>query len=200
MILSEPETRGPEEHELDYQMSHKGWHSRGYLPHFDSAETVQFVTFRLGDSLPKAVAEALAALPDNLAETDHKLDNGLGACWLREPTIAQLVEDAIMHFDGDRYRLLAWCVMPNLVHVVAESAKGHSLGAIVRSWKSFTANQANRVLDRSGPFWHRDYFDRFIRDEGHLFRTIDYVENNPVKAGLASIASDWQWSSARRRA
>jgi putative transposase len=118
-------------------VNHKGWHSRGYLPHFDSAETVQFVTFRLADSLPRAVAEALAKLADNLAETDHKLDGGLGSCWLREPTIAQLVEEAIMHFDGERYRLLAWCVMPNHVHVVVESADGHSLGAIVRSWKSF---------------------------------------------------------------
>jgi putative transposase len=181
-------------------VNHKGWHSRGYLPHFDSAETVQFVTFRLADSLPRAVAEALAKLTDNLAETDHKLDGGLGACWLKEPPIARLVEDAIMHFDGERYRLLGWCIMPNHVHVVVESADGHSLGAIVRSWKSFIANRANKVLGRSGPFWHRDYFDRFIRDEGHLSRTIDYVENNPVKAGLTSSAADWQWSSARRRA
>jgi putative transposase len=57
-------------------VNHKGWHSRGYLPHFDSAETVQFVTFRLADSLPRAVAEALAKLSDNLAETDHELDGG----------------------------------------------------------------------------------------------------------------------------
>jgi REP element-mobilizing transposase RayT len=181
-------------------MRHKGWHSRGYLPHFDSAETVQFVTFRLADSLPRAVAEALAMRPDNLAETDQRLDSGLGACWLREAAVAQLVEDAILHFDGDRYRLLAWCVMPNHVHVVVEAASGHSLGAIVRSWKSFTANLANRALGRSGPFWHRDYFDRFIRDEGHLSRTIEYIENNPVKAGLISTATGWQWSSARRRA
>src|SRR5262245_23086601 len=97
--------------------------------------------------------------------------------------IASIVEDAILHFDGDRYQLLAWCVMPNHVHVIIEPSGGHSLGAIVRSWKSFTANRANRALGRAGPFWHRDYFDRFIRDEGHLFRTIDYVENNPGEGG-----------------
>ena len=95
-------------------MNHKGWHSRGYLPHFDSAETVQFVTFRLADSLPRAVAEALAKLADNLAETDHKLDSGLGACWLKEPPIARLVEDAIMHFDGERYRLLHGASCPTM--------------------------------------------------------------------------------------
>jgi hypothetical protein len=74
-------------------MTHKGWHSRGYLPHFDSAETIQFITFRLFDSLPRAVAEALAKLPDNLAETNERLDGGFGSCWLGEPAIAELVEN-----------------------------------------------------------------------------------------------------------
>jgi REP element-mobilizing transposase RayT len=181
-------------------MTHKGWHSRGYLPHFDSAETIQFVTFRLVDSLPRAVAESLAQLADNLAETDHRLDSGFGACWLKDGTIAQLIENAILHFDGQRYRILGWCIMPNHVHVVVEPMSENRLGAIVQSWKSFSAKQANRVLGRSGPFWHKDYFDRFIRDEGHLARTVDYVENNPVKAGLASTVSAWPWSSGRFRA
>ena len=180
-------------------MSYKGWHSRGYLPHFDSAETVQFVTVRLADSLPKAVAEELSNLSENLAEADHRLDDGWGACWLKQPAIAQLVEDTIMHFDARRYCLLAWCIMPNHVHVVVEPTDGNRIGAIVHSWKSFSAKQANRILDRSGSFWHRDYFDRFIRDEGHLMRTIDYVENNPVKAGLAGSAAAWPWSSGRLR-
>jgi hypothetical protein len=162
-------------------MSYKGWHSRGYLPHFDSAETVQFVTFRLADSLPRAVAKALADLPDNLAETDHRLDGGLGACWLKEPAIAQLVEDAILHFDGQRYRFIAWYIMPNHVHVVVEPIDGSSLGSIIHTWKSFSAK-------------------RFIRDEGHLARTIDYVENNPVKAGLVATIAAWPWSSGRLRA
>ena len=178
-------------------MSPKGWYSRGYLPHFDSPETVQFVTFRLGDSLPKAIAQALAALPDNFLQTDQKLDAGLGACWLGRPDIAELVEAALLHFDGERYRLLAWCIMPNHVHVVLEPGATHLLDRIVQSWKSYTAKRANQTLDRSGMFWHRDYFDRFMRDEGHLRRTIDYVENNPVSAGLASEPAEWRWSSAR---
>mgnify|MGYP001045754962 CR=1 FL=1 len=179
---------------------HKGWHSRGYLPHFDSSETIQFVTFRLADSLPRAVAEALANLSDNLAETDRRLDQGLGSCWLGQPAIARIVEDAMLHFDGERYRLLAWCIMPNHVHVVVEPIEGHRLGAIVHTWKSFSAKQANLELGRSGAFWHRDYFDRFVRDEGHLGRTIDYIENNPMKAGLVDCRATWPWSSARFRA
>ena len=180
-------------------MSYKGWHSRGYLPHFDSAETVQFVTFRLADSLPRSFEESLAKGPDDLAEIDHKLDGGMGVCWLKQPPIAQLVEDAIMHFDARRYCLLAWCIMPNHVHVIVEPTDGNRIGTIVHSWKSFSAKQANRILGRSGSFWHRDYFDRIICDEGHLLRGIDYVENNPVKAGLAASAAAWPWSSGRLR-
>ena len=118
---------------------------------------------------------------------------------MKDPTIAALVENAMLHFDGDRYRLVAWCIMPNHVHLVVEPIEGNTLGAVVQAWKSFTAHRANSVLGRSGPFWHKDYFDRFIRDEGHLARTIDHIDNNPVKAGLASTANAWSWSSARRR-
>jgi putative transposase len=138
-------------------MSPKGWYSRGYLPHFDSPETIQFVTIRLGDRLPKSVAQALAARPDNLLQTDQKLDAGLGACWLARADIAELVETALLHFDGDRYRLLAWCVMPNHVHVVVEPGANNLLDRIVQSWKSYTAKRANQILARSGMFWHRDY-------------------------------------------
>ena len=180
-------------------MIHTGWRSRGYLPHFDSAETTQFVTFRLADSLPRTVAESLAKRPDGPATIDGSLVGGHGTCWLRDPAVADLAQSALLHFDGQRYRLLAWCIMPNHVHVVVEPCAEHSLGAIVHSWKSFSANHANRLLARSGPFWDRDYFDRYIRDEGHLERTIYYVENNPVKAGLTAVSSAWPWSSRRLR-
>jgi putative transposase len=181
-------------------MGTRGWYSRGYLPHFDSPETVQFVTFRLADSLPVAVAQALAALPDALAQTDERLDAGLGACWLGRADIAELVQAALLHFDNDRYRLLGWCIMPNHVHAVVEPGAGHHIDKIVHSWKSYSAHRANEALGRGGVFWHRDYFDRFMRDEGHLNRTLDYVENNPVKARLVARPEEWAWSSARWRA
>ncbi|MFO1079252.1 MAG: transposase [Reyranellaceae bacterium] len=180
-----------------YSITPKGWHSRGYLPHFDSPETIQFVTFRLVDSLPDAAIHGLAVRPDWLVETDRRLDAGLGDCWLRHPEIARLVEDALLHFDGARYRLLAWCVMPNHVHAVREPTERDGLGGIVASWNSFTARRANLQLGRRGPFWHKDYFDRYMRTEEHLARTIAYVEDNPVRAGLVETAGAWQWSSAR---
>ena len=174
----------------------RGWHSRGYLPHFDSPETVQFVTFRLADSLPRSVVEALRLQADTVRLVDRELDAGRGACWLQRAEIAGLVQDALLHFDGERYRLLAWCLMPNHVHIVFEMLGSNSLSDIIGSCKSFTARRANAKLGRSGPFWHPDYFDRYMRDEDHLGRTIDYVEQNPVKAGLVSTAVDWPWSSA----
>ncbi len=180
-------------------MAPKGWHSRGYLPHFDSPEIVQFVTFRLADSLPKSVIAALQPRTTTVERFDGELDNGLGACWLRQPEIAVLVQDALFNFDNDRYRLLAWCLMPNHVHVVIEILGDCSLSKIVGSWKSFTARRANEWLRREGPFWHADYFDRFMRNEEHFARTVEYVEQNPVKAGLVSEAKDWFWSSASYR-
>ena len=199
MIMSGRDARGPKIPTIRMTPS-KGWHSRGYLPHFDSPETVQFVTFRLADSLPKAVIGGLRLQDEVLQRLDHELDTDLGACWLRRPEVASLVEGALLHFDRERYRLLAWGLMPNHVHVVIEMLDGHSLSEIVGTWKSFTAKRANAQLGRSGSFWHADYFDRYMRDEGHLARTIEYVEQNPVKAGLVEVASDWPWSSAHRTA
>ena len=63
----------------------------------------------------------------------------------------------------------------------------------------FTGREINRESGKVGPFWARDYFDRFMRDEDHLARTLQYVEANPVKAGLVTEAADWLFSSARHR-
>jgi putative transposase len=178
-------------------MEHKGWHSRGYLPHFDSQDVIQFVTFRLADSLPKEALERirLATQPESLR--DEMLDRGWGACWLKHADIAQLVEDAFLTFDGVRYRLHAWTIMPNHVHVLISSVPGASLGRVVSSWKRFTARQANRLLEREGAFWQDDYWDRFIRNEEHFNATVSYIDNNPVKARLVDEPHRWPWGSAR---
>lgn len=176
---------------------HKGWHSRGYLPHFDSPESIQHIVFRTLGSLPKTVVDALPASVDCRRETiDAALDRCDGPRPLADPQAAKTVQNAILHFDGDRYRLLAWCVMPNHVHVVVEAFAGFPLGGLVRSWKAFSAAQINRANGRRGAFWAPDYFNRYIRGESDLGATISYAENNPVVAGLASTPGDWPWSSA----
>ncbi len=184
-------------------MEHKNWHSRGYLPHFDAPGIIQGITYRLWDSLPADVVELLQldAEAMNNAEKRAKLEAylnaGYGACYLKRPEIAKLVEDAWFHFDGGRYNLIAWVVMPNHVHVMIEIFEGHPLDRVIHSWKSFTGFEANQLLKRTGRFWYHDYFDRYIRDERHYYNAIRYIHENPVAAGLVERAVDWPFSSAR---
>ena len=182
-----------------------GWHSRGYLPHFDGGEIPQFITFRLADSVPQ---ELLTKWRDELRDGDFDvdtalrrriemfLDQGYGACWLRNPLVAKGVQDSLLFFDGVRYRLTAWVVMPNHAHLLLTPSAGHELSAIQQSLKSYTANEANKILGRTGQFWQPEAFDRWIRDADHFAKTIAYIENNPVKARLCKRAEDWPFSSA----
>ena len=184
-----------------------GWYSRGYLPHFDEPNTIQFITFRLADSMPQSVLQAYAEALERGEITEREqwkrienyLDRGHGACWLKTPAIASMVDSALRYFDGKRYRLIAWCVMPNHVHALAEMWEDHPLEEVVHSWKSYTAHQANKTLGRSGRFWQPEGFDRFMRSTKHLLRTLEYIENNPGTAGLAEQPEDWPYSSARFR-
>jgi len=182
------------------------WRSRGYLPHWEAGEVSQSLTFRLGDSLPTAVLEQwraeLARLPEGAAtlerriRIEHALDRGHGEAWLADARIAETVEQALLHFDGERYRLQAWAIMPNHVHAIATPLGNWTLDKIVHSWKSFTATKANAVLGRDGGFWAREYFDRAIRDDIHYSNAVSYVVSNPVKAGLCKRPEDWRFSSS----
>jgi putative transposase len=109
------------------------------------------------------------------------------------------VENALLHFDGQRYHLIAWCIMPNHVHGLVETYGSWPLAHVLHSWKSYTAHTANQILGCSGDFWFREYHDRFIRDERHFANAVDYIEQNPVKAGLVYRPEEWRWSSAWRR-
>lgn len=178
---------------------HKLWHRRGYLPHFDGGATTQTITFRLADSLPKNIYEALLAKADDastrLKYLDTMIDKGHGSCLLKNSLNAKLVQDALCFFDGQRYRLIAWIIMPNHVHVMIEQMEGHRLGDIVHSWKKFTANRINKRRGTTEAVWAEDYFDRYIRDADHYERVVAYIENNPVKAGLVGKPQDWEFSS-----
>jgi len=191
------------------QRKHKGWHSRGFLPHLDAAEIQQAITFRLADALPKQVVDGWKReLAMNRAQEDEQAerelrqriaryeDAGHGSCVLRDPPCAEIVRDALLHFDGERYRLLEWCVMPNHVHVLVYCPKRTLLGEMVKSWKIHSARKINQRLDRQGGLWALDYYDRYIRDLDHLASARNYIRMNPVKAGLCRNPEDWPWSSA----
>ncbi len=185
---------------------HTGWRSRGYLPHFDAADIWQTITYRLADAMPRHAIEAmereLVSIPDEDRQTQRRLrieawaDAGHGACLLRRPDIAQIVWDNWQHFAGERYDIGPWVIMPNHVHILIRVHERRSLENILRSWKSFTAKRIMAVAGVAAPVWLDDYWDRFIRDEGHWLNTKAYIENNPVSAGLVGKAADWPWSSA----
>ena len=184
----------------------RGWYTRGYLPHLDAAGRTQFITFRLYDSLPQSVLRTIR-LELELRRPEHinreifilaerYLDTGIGDCFLRRPEIARIVRDSLMKYNGERYRLHAWVVMPNHVHLLLKANTGQTLERIIHSIKSYTASEANKLLNRKGSFWMREVFDRYIRDEDHFRRAVRYIENNPVKAGLCREPGDWEFSSA----
>lgn len=191
----------------------RGWHSRGYMPHFDSHHVVQHVTFHLADSLPASVLtrleKELRAVPPVQQDAERRkrieawIDAGHGCCLLQEPAAACLVQDALLYFDGIRYRLLAWVVMPNHVHVLFQPMEGWTMTRIVASWKSFTGRRLAPLLSVSTGsnavhrVWHREYWDRFIRHARHFHAAREYIHTNPVKAGLVRCPEAWEWSSAR---
>jgi putative DNA methylase len=187
--------------------SKSGWRTRGYLPHLEAGQITQFITLRLYDSLPAAALAHLMARLTEIPEEQrsaytrariHKwLDSGYGSCMLRHPDVAEVVQSALQYFHPTRYQLLSWCIMPNHLHLLVEIDQPISLGRMMHSLKSFSAKEANRVLGRQGPFWYPEYFDRYIRSAQHQETVVNYIHENPVRAGLCSSAAEWRFSSAR---
>jgi REP element-mobilizing transposase RayT len=188
----------------DAKRGFRGWNERGYLPHRDEPGLTQFVTFRLADSFPESLRsewEHLWKIEDDRqrrAELETYLDRGRGECHLRRPEIAQIGEDAVRFFHGERYDLRAWVVMPNHVHALFK-VDATPMAEILESWKKHTAQKANRLLRRRGEFWQADYWDTFMRDSEHELETCKYIECNPAKASLVLDPKTWPWSSARFR-
>lgn len=191
--------------------------SRGRLPHWEADHAIYFVTFRLADSLPRAVlrayelerqsimAAALAARRE-FSPSEQKrfktlfsekiesnLDAGAGHCYLAKQAVADVVVEALRHFDLARYRLHSWCVMPNHVHVLFRLLGSRKLAGALHSWKSYSALRANSLLGLSGEFWQREYYDHLVRSEEEFYRIVEYIVRNPEKAGLR----DWRWVGAQ---
>ena len=185
-----------------------------YLPHWTREGAIYAVTFRLADSLPQLVLESWKFERQDIIKTaqqmnrplsdaetarldklfsekvEQYLDAGAGECWMqRREDVAQVVSGALQHFDGARYELFAWCVMPNHVHAVLQPFPGYELSKIVHSWKSFTSKEANRLIGRTGQFWQPEPYDHLVRDEKDFWCQVEYVLTNPARAGL----ENWKW-------
>jgi REP element-mobilizing transposase RayT len=182
----------------------KGWHERGYLPHRDEPGLIQIVTFHVADSFPASLRSEWQVLlqiendQDRRKQLQAYLDKGRGECPLRQPELASLVEGAFLFYNGKDYELRAWVVMPNHIHVLFKVGD-KPMGKVIAHWKKYTGRQANKLLQQSSQFWADDYWDTFMRNPDHELQARNYIESNPVKAGLVSAAKDWQWSSARLR-
>ena len=185
------------------ELREAGWHSRGYLPHFDGRPMPQFITLHLADSIPKDVIERwqeeLVCLKDRQKKEimqrriEHYLDQGYGQSYLRIPRVAEMVQASLLKFNNIRYQLFAWVVMPNHLHCLLTRFEKFDIAGILHSLKSYTAHEANKMLSRKGQFWWEEYFDRYIRDADHFRKTVKYIENNPVKAGLVASIEEYPW-------
>lgn len=198
---------------------------RRHLPHWQPQDAVFFVTFRLKNSLPYEIIESLKEERErafrNLFDDQRYFERweeylnmtDYGPRWLSQPEIADMVKEALHYRDGKVFDLHAYCIMPNHVHVVFEplsrsewhsdllKSDGHSdllpLNKILQSLKRRTARQANIILGREGAFWQDESYDRVIRNSEEYIRIINYVLENPVKAGLVSQWNQWQWTYCR---
>ena len=127
----------------------------------------------------------------------HRMD--CGPRWLEDSRIADIVVKALQHRNGKVIRLHAYCLMPNHAHIVFTplpklDGSMHSLSSIMHSLKLRTAREGNRVLGLNGEFWHHENYDHVVRDEAEYGRIMEYVVNNPVKAGLVQEWQDWPWN------
>jgi putative transposase len=168
--------------------------TRRRLPHIYPEHSWLFVTWHLYGSLPaglypppeKASGQAFAWM-DRYLDTTR-----MGPQYLRLPEIAGVVVDTLRLANAD---LGEFSVMPNHVHVLL---RPREVASRVLQWiKGSTARQDNQILDRTGhPFWQRESYDHWVRDQNEYARIAAYVENNPEKAGLVGEASEYRWSSA----
>ena len=175
------------------------------LPHWRQAGATYFVTFRLADAMPQEKLKRwqqekeqwLREHPEPHSPADREeyhqrftdrlqewMDAGYGKCVLSQPRISKLAEDALRFFDGEKYLLGTFVVMPNHVHALVRPVEGHTLADILHSWKSFTSNKINEALGRHGAVWLDESFDCLVRNEAQLEKYACYIRENPKKAGL----------------
>lgn len=175
------------------------------LPHYEIPGAVYFVTFRLHDSLPAEVMERLVAardaflrdkpLPLSGEQEDElrrmysyplecALDGGYGECVLRQPALRERLIEILQRFDGDRYQLGDYAIMPNHVHLLMRVRLDLKMRIQCRNWKSFSGRELNALLGRSGRLWQSEPFDHIVRSAAKLQQCREYIWRNPASAGL----------------
>ena len=200
---------------------------RRNLPHIHPYDAIFFITFRLYDTIPQRklkefLKRRVIRLKEikNLSSSVYSIkkyeiekrffadyDGWLDKCstkrsWLEIAGIANIVARKIHSLDTKNYHLIAYCIMPNHVHLLLKlihkdninhkKTNTYPLADALRLIKGSTARKCNLILKRNGPFWHHESYDHVVRNEKELNRIIKYILNNPFKAGLAKNRNDWK--------
>lgn len=175
------------------------------LPHWQFDGGFYFVTWRLADSLPQ---ELLHQWLDEKRDWLYKhpkpwdavlleeyrrlfprrmnewLDAGYGGCALRDPCCAAFVVETMRHFDGQRYDMACYIIMPNHVHALFQLRGDTRVTRVLQTWKGYSARRINERLGKRGSLWQQESRDTSIRDPVHLVRCYTYIRENPDKARL----------------
>lgn len=176
------------------------------LPHWTQDGATYFVTFRLADSVPvhlqrqwqdeRAIWMQWHPQPwtEQLEAEYHErftermetwLDSGMGECRLQDVDIRSQVGQHVVHFEGERYDLDAFALMPNHAHLLVTPRDKHDLFGILGGIKGTSARTCNKLLGRTGtPFWMEDNYNRIVRDGRELRAFREYIRQNPLKAEL----------------
>lgn len=187
-------------------MENKLFHKRN-LPHLHPSEGIFFITYRLFGSLPKEIIEKLHDEYKNergdiliqpnkhtyFVAFDEYLDKyESGKHYLAIPEIAEINKQAIHHYEEKYYQLICYCIMSNHIHLIIKLRDdAPDLSKIMQSIKRFTARESNKIMGCEGQFWMQESYDRLIRDSKELKNIVNYVINNPVKAGLTNDWKKW---------
>ena len=179
--------------------------ARRRLPHWRQSGVSYFVTFRLADSVPQPLLRQwrhergiwLRLHPQPWRADEEReyearfvgriqewLDSGIGACHLRRPEVRTEVEGCLMQFDGNRYHIDAFVLMPNHVHAVLKPTAGYDLSTILQGIKGVSAKRCDKLLRYTSAFWMDESYDHIVRNAKELRAFRDYIAGNPTKAGL----------------
>lgn len=122
------------------------------------------------------------------------LDDCHGSCLLRDAVVRQHVANSILHFDGQRYDVERFVIMPNHVHVLIQMRAEFLLRKQFREIQRFSAREINRHLGRTGNLWQGEPFDHVVRSEAQFAYLQGYINDNPTKARL-SVGDYTLWAN-----
>ncbi len=174
-----------------------------HLPHWQQDQTWIFVTYRLADSLPEPIVARWKVERDHWISNNpvphteeqkseyHKrftlkledlLDDCHGSCVLRDEATRNIITTAFHFYDGERYELSSYVVMPNHIHILFRPLGNYKLADIIKNWKGFTSREIGKTFGKTNyALWQADYWDRLIRSQKHFDWVSNYIVKNPVK-------------------